>query len=160
MEMTIEALTKLLNNKHIIIENFRKHSKASEKYVDVTIVQKDGWTWRGSIPYFYRRTGLFIDTPEKLVDYLNSIYHLFSRKAIDEFVFSEKKRWSEDLCGKETTKGFFDKLLNLEWNSVQYDLPANRNWARRIQDIKEFGYTLATDTRRQVEGKLETDEVV
>lgn len=26
------------------------------------------------------------------------------------------------------------------------DLPPNPNWARRIQDIKEFGYTLATDT--------------
>jgi hypothetical protein len=61
------------------------------------------------------------------------------------------------MAGKETTKGFFDKLLNLEWNSVQYDLPSNRNFARRIQDIKEFGYTLATDTRRLVKGKKEND---
>ena len=29
--------------------------------------------------------------------------------------------------------------------------------ARRVQNIKEFGYTLATDTRRQVKGKYETD---
>ncbi len=61
------------------------------------------------------------------------------------------------MAGKETTKSFFDKLLNLEWNSVQYDLPANRNFARRIQDIKEFGYTLATDTRRKVKGTNQAD---
>lgn len=157
MEITVEAFTELLDNKYIIIEGFREHSKASEKYIDVTIVQKDGFSWKGSIPYFYRRTGLFIETPEELANYLNDIYPLFSKKAIHEFVQTKTKRWSEDLGGKETTKGFFDKLLDLTWKSVQYDLPANRNWARRIQDIKEFGYTLATDTRRQVKGKYKTD---
>jgi len=157
MEITIENLTELLDNKYIIVEKFREHSKASEKYIDVTIVQRDGFSWKGSIPYFYRRTGLFIETPEELVEYLNSIYPLFTKKAINEFIKIEEKRWNDEMSGKETTKGFFDKLLNLEWNSVQYDLPANRNFARRIQDIKEFGYTLATDTRRQVKGKYETD---
>lgn len=157
MELTIDAFSELLNNKYIIVERFREHSKASEKYIDVTIVQEDGFTWKGSIPYFYRRTGLFIETPEDLAEYLNEIYPLFSKKAIEEFVNVEVKRWNTELSGKETTKGFFDKLINLEWNSVQYDLPANKNWARRVQDIKEFGYTLATDTRRQVKGKYETD---
>lgn len=157
MEITVEAFTKLLNNENIIVEKFREHSKASEKYIDVKIVQKDGFTWRGSLPCFYRRTGLLIETAEELANYLNEIYPLFSKKAIDEFVKTETKRWNEELSGKETTKGFFDKLINLEWNSVQYDLPANKNWARRFQDIKEFGYTLATDTKRQVKGKTETD---
>lgn len=157
MEITIEKFAELLDNKYIIVEKFREHSKASEKYIDVTIVQSDGYSWKGSIPYFYRRTGLFIETPEELAEYLNSIYSLFSKIAISDFVKTEKKRWDDEMSGKETTKGFFDKLLNLEWNSVQYDLPTNRNFARRIQDIKEFGYTLATDTRRQVKGKYETD---
>jgi hypothetical protein len=81
MEITIEAFSELLDNKYIIVEAFRNHSKASEKYIDVTIVQNDGYSWKGSIPYFYRRTGLFIETPEDLVDYLNNIYLLFSKKA-------------------------------------------------------------------------------
>lgn len=157
MEITIEAFNELLNNKYIIVEGFRNHSKASEKYIDVTIVQNDGYSWKGSIPYFYRRTGLFIETPEDLIDYLNTIYPFFSKKAIDDFVATEKKRWNDEMSGKETTKGFFDQLLNLEWNSVQHDLPLNRNFARRIQDIKEFGYTLATNTRRIVKDKSETD---
>lgn len=157
MEITINEFTELLDNKYIIVEGFREHSKASEKYIDVTIVQLDGFTWKGSIPYFYRRTGLFIETAQDLADYLNNIYPLFSKKAISEFVRTETDRWANELSGKETTKGFFDKLINLDWNSVQYDLPANRNFARRIQDIKEFGYTLATDTKRTVKGKYEND---
>lgn len=153
----IDELAELLNNDYIIIESFREHSKASEKYIDVTFIQPNGYLWKGSIPYFYRRTGLFIETLEDLSDYLNKIYPLFSKKAIDEFVLTEKKRWNDEMNGKETTKGFFDKLLNLNWNSVQFDLPSNRNFARRIQDIKEFGYTIATDTRRKIKDTKETD---
>ena len=41
MEITIEEFSELLDNKYIIVESFREHSKASEKYIDVTIVQKD-----------------------------------------------------------------------------------------------------------------------
>ena len=74
MDITIDAFTELLNNKHIIVEAFREHSKASEKYIDVTIIQPDGYSWKGSIPYFYRRTSLFIETPKDLVDYLNNIF--------------------------------------------------------------------------------------
>jgi hypothetical protein len=157
MNITIEAFKDLLNNESIIVEGFREHSKASEKYIDVTIIQSDGYSWQGSIPYFYRRTGLFIETPEDLVTYLNTIYPLFSEKTISEFIVSEKTRWENEMSGKLTTKGFFDTLLNLNWNSVTYDLPRNLNFARRIQDIKEFGYTLSTDTRRTVKGKNEKD---
>ncbi len=64
MKITIAAFTELLDNNNIIVEGFREHSKASEKYIDVTIIQQNGYSWQGSIPYFYRRTGLFIENPE------------------------------------------------------------------------------------------------
>ncbi|MDR0454225.1 MAG: hypothetical protein LBH05_05390 [Deferribacteraceae bacterium] len=35
----------------------------------------------------------------------------------------------------------------MKWNCVHCSLPQNPNWARRIQDIKEFGYTLSTNTK-------------
>lgn len=156
MEITVDDFSTLLDNKYIIVESFREHSKASEKYIDVTFVQPDGYTWKGSIPYFYRRTGLFIERAEDLVDYLNEIYSHFTKKEILEYQTKERKRWNDEMSGKKTTKKFFDALLDLEWKSVKYDLPRNPNWARRIQDIKEFGYTLATDTKRTVKGKYET----
>lgn len=159
MNISISEFTEILNNKNIIIKNFREHAKASEKYVDVKIVQSDGFYWEGSIPYYYRRTGLFIDTPKKLAEYLNKIYPLFDRKSISIFINTESKRWDSEgeFNGKKTTKKFFNKLINLEWNSARYDLPTNLNWARRIQDIKELGYTLATQTNKIVDGKEETD---
>jgi hypothetical protein len=43
MEITIEEFTELLNNKYIIVKYFREYSKASEEYIDVTFVQKDGY---------------------------------------------------------------------------------------------------------------------
>ncbi len=157
MELTIQSFNELLNNRYIIVENFREHNKASEKYIDVTIVQPDGFSWKGSIPYYYRRTGLFIETPDDLVEYLNSIYPFFSKTAVEEFALMESRRWEDEMKGKATTKAFFDQLISLKWCSVQSDFPPNRNWARRVQDIKEFGYTLATDTRRTIKGTYQVD---
>ncbi len=56
--------------------------------------------------------------------------------------------WNKEHEKKTVTKPFFDKLLNLSWNCIEGDLPQNSNPSRRIQDIKEMGYTLATDTNR------------
>jgi hypothetical protein len=144
-------LQKCVSNE-IEILSLREHSKASEKYVDLRISLPDKTVWEGSIPYFYRRTGLFIETEIELIDYINEIKHFFLKKNINEFIEMEKARWDADLSGKETTKGFFLKLINLQWNSVEKDLPNNPNWARRIQDIKELGYTLATNTNMRIQG--------
>ncbi len=82
-----------------------------------------------------------------MVEYLTKIKGFFSKESISAFSKKEKTRWdSGELSGKKTTKTFFDKLINMRWNSQRDDLPSNPNWARRIQDIKEFGYTLATHT--------------
>lgn len=156
MEVTVDSLNQLIDDKYIIVEGFREHSKASEKYVDVTFIQPNGFLWKGSVPYFYRRTGLFIETPEDLAKYLKGIHPHFSESEINSFKKEEKARWEKEMSGKQTTKGFFDKLLSLQWMSVKYDLPNNPNWARRIQDIKEFGYTLATDTNKTIKGKYES----
>lgn len=157
MKVSNKELEALIGDEGIKIIGFRKHSKASELYVDVMFIQDDGFGWKTSIPYYYRRTGTFIETPEDLAEYLREIKILFSSQAIEKFRAQEIKRWNEDMNGKQTTKGFFDVLINLEWCSVKHDLPNNPNWARRVQDIKEFGYTLATDTNRKVSGKEEND---
>ena len=131
----------------IEIIKLREHSKASEKYVDVKVNN-----WYGSIPYYYRRTGLFIESEEELCEYLNQTKQYFTNSKIEEFVKLEKSRWNKEMSSKQITKTFFNVLLNMKWNSVKKDLPNNPNWARRIQDIKEFGYTLATNTSMKIIG--------
>lgn len=157
MTMDLSILENNLKNKNINPTGFRKHTKASELYVDVEFIYNNNYKWVGSIPFFYRHTGLFIETEKDLSDYLNEIYPLFSPEKVQKWVEKEKRYWNDEHSGKEVTKPFFDVLINLKWNSVKYDFPSNPNWARRIQDIKEIGYTLATDTRRKVKGKNEND---
>lgn len=147
--MKIENIQKNLD-KNIEIIQLREHSKASEKYIDINIYENKKIIWSGSIPYFYRRTGLFIENEKDLTEYLNKIKINFTKENINKFIKKEKRRWQTEMSGKKTTKGFFDILLNMQWNSIDKNLPNNPNWARRIQDIKEFGYTLATHTNMPI----------
>lgn len=154
--INLMQLQGLNTNPNIRIQNLVFHNKASEYYVCVTFQHED-FHWEGWIPYYYRRTGLAIEKEEELIQYLDSVYPLFHPDAIRTWVEEETRLWNEQNGEMEKTKVFFDKLLNLGWSSVTYDLPANRNWARRIQAIKEMGYSLTTDLKRKVRGRNETD---
>ena len=146
--MDISEIQKHISNTNIKLVGARAHSKASEKYIDVVFSYKNQEKWDGSIPYFYRRTGLFLESPQEIAQLIEKAYEAVKKENASKWVAAEKKLWEKEYKGKGVTKPFFDKLLNLRWNCVDSDLPANRNWARRIQDIKEMGYLLATHTRR------------
>lgn len=150
MDLTI--INAITVKEGITVVKIRHHGKASESYAHVNI--KFGTSLvKSTIPYYYRRAGLFIEKEKELAKYLISIKNHFTPTAKKKFIKSCKIYSQTELVGKKATKPFFDKLLNLKWNSVKYDLPGNPNWARRIQDIKEFGFTLATDTNRSIKGK-------
>lgn len=146
--MEIQDIQKFINNPNITVVGLRIHSKASEKYVDVIFKYEKQEDWNGSIPYFYRRTGLFLETEKEVAELVEKAYEAINKENSDSWVSTEKKLWETEYQGKAVTKPFFDKLLNLRWNCIKSDFPANPNWARRIQDIKEMGYILATDTKR------------
>lgn len=146
--MQTQDIQKFVNNPNITVTGLRVHSKASEKYVDVVFKYIKQDTWVGSIPYFYRRTGLFLETEKEIAELIEKAYESLKIENAKKWIIAEKKLWETEYQGKSVTKPFFDKLLNLRWNCVDSDLPPNRNWARRIQDIKEMGYILATDTKR------------
>jgi len=125
----------------------RHHNKASESYVSVD------WKYNNldvlwDIPIEYRRTGTsFVGkTDEEINEYLSSVKKNcdpdnWERWKVEQVAFWETKKRAV------TTKEFFDILSeDFTWKSVDSDLPNNPNWARRIQDLKEFGYTIATNT--------------
>lgn len=125
----------------------RYHSKASEKYIDVTFCYESAPEYETSIPLEYRRTGTQIEN-EEIDDYLEQVYSEVNPKKWD-FWKKEQNLFWDSKPGAGITRAFFDKLSHsLNWCCVSCTLPQNPNWARRIQDIKEFGYTLSTNTKR------------
>jgi len=127
-------------------ETTRFHSKASEKYVDVSFSYERYPDYITSIPLEYRRTGTEI-ADEDVDKYLEEVYAATHPNKWDTWKQEQCAFWGER--NAETTKPFFNALAKeFGWCCVSCSLPANPNWARRIQDIKEFGYTLATNTKR------------
>lgn len=136
-------------DEHIIInsQEIREHSKASEKYVDVTF--KLSWgDWSGWIPIVYRRTGVSLVSDEEISNYLLNIYTQMNSLSPENWLADEIEFWETEKSKAKTTREFFDVLSLGGWKCREHELPKNPNFARRIQDLKEFGYTLATDTTR------------
>lgn len=97
--------------------------------------------WRGYIPFQHRRTGLFLETEPALAEYLKNIQPFFSPEIVVQWIATERGWWETDMLTRTVTKPFFDELAKMEWTSA---FPSNNNPQRRIQDIKELGYTIAT----------------
>jgi hypothetical protein len=134
---------------NIPIGSIRHHQKASEVYISVSF-KYSSQLIEWDIPIEYRRTGThFLEkTDLERKEYIGQVYENCNPTKWAEWKAEQIKFWATK-PNAGTTKAFFDVLSkDFKWKSVESDLPKNPNWARRIQDIKEFGYTLATDTAR------------
>lgn len=136
-------IKKLIVNNNISIIKPRKHSKASEVYVDV-IFKYDSEKWSGSVPIEYRRTNTHAKTVDDIVKIINNAYEEMKPEKREQWISDQDSFWKES--NKEVTRPFFEVLKDSQWKCQTCELPMNPNWARRVQDIKELGYTLATDT--------------
>lgn len=135
----------LNKNIYLLSDKPINHTKASEQYVDVCFKYENS-TWKGWVPIEYRRTGVHIRDRKHLVQYLNLVYNQMNPLYREKWEKNQDEFWSNK--NAKTTKQFFDVLSKGGWKCVNHELPQNRNFARRIQDLKEFGYTIATDTKR------------
>ena len=136
-----------LNKNITIVDNERKkHTKASEEYIDVIFQYEEG-IWEGWIPLEYRRTGISIK-PEEEVSYLNKIYPQLNPSNFQNWLDKQIEFWNQEKSRAKVTRSFFDSLVKGGWQCVECTLPDNRNFARRIQVIKEYGYTLSTDINK------------
>ncbi len=133
----------------IVEEERKKHSKASEEYIHVEFIYPNE-SWDGWVPVEYRRTSVSIkpDQIDRLAVYLNKVYEQMNPANFQSWLEEQEKFWGEEKPNANTTKAFFDSLAKGGWQCVECTLPKNPNWARRVQDLKEFGYTIATDTKR------------
>ena len=140
--MNINTLQSLLNDHNIKVTEFIDNNKASENYVRTTFVQNDGFTWNTVVPYVDRRAGMNNKTEKELAKYLISLKPYFKKDAMEHWKQEELK---SGLIGGSVTPLFFKVLLSFKEEFE--NLPINPNSARRIQDIKDAGYTLASVPR-------------
>jgi hypothetical protein len=131
----------------IIKGSIRHHTKASEKYIDAIFVYESHPPYDCSVPIEYRRTGTEIADSE-ITAYLEDVYERINPSNWSHWKNEQSEFWATK-PNAGITKGFFDTLAeNFEWCCVSCELPKNPNWARRIQDLKEFGYTISTNTNK------------
>lgn len=137
--------TKLNENIKLVGTNPIVNSKASETYVSVVFTY-GSQEWKGYVPIEYRRTGTSIDFDDKeaLYQHLNAIYEDMHPSKLSAWKKEQEIFWkSKPNAG--TTKAFFDTLVEGGWKCGACEMPRNPNPQRRIQDLKEFGYTISTD---------------
>lgn len=140
-----KALAK--ENAHIKMMRKREHSKASEAYIDVVFKYPEtSEAWEGSVPIEYRRTGVHAKGAEEMWAVVKEAYEAMNPDKRTSWLNEQREFWQKS--SKVVTQSFFDALEGSTWKCVRCQLPKNPNWARRVQDIKELGYTLATDTKR------------
>lgn len=106
--------------------------------------------WHGSIPIKYRRTGTDLNSDEEIGGHIEQAYEACRPENRQKWLADQANFWATK-SRADVTKEFFDALSTFSWCCVSCDFPANPNWARRTQDLKEFGYTLATHTARYCE---------
>lgn len=134
-------VVKIGNN--ITISGKREHLKASERYVDVIFkYPKSRKTWKGSVPIEYRRTGISARADKEIEEIVKRAYEEMDPEKRKDWLGNQKEFWKH--LKKEETWDFFNKLKDSKWKCVECQLPRNPNPARRIQALKELGYTIAT----------------
>ncbi|MDU7715360.1 MAG: hypothetical protein E7J93_03310 [Veillonella sp.] len=140
------------HNFKIVSYERKHHSKASEEYLMVNFNYANEVQQRW-VPVEYRRTGVSIrpGEDEKLISYLNKLYNELKPENYNNWLTHEMAWWDREKKGAGVTREFFNALADGKWKCQNCELPNNPNWARRIQDLKEYGYTIATDTKRYCE---------
>ena len=142
-------MAELKGNIRILDRTPKVHTKASEKYLSVKFSYPEfSQSWSGWVPIEYRRTGVSIQNDDELYEHLNYVYDQMNPSNYKGWLAEQQKFWATEKSGAAVTKPFFDALAEGGWKCSSCSLPQNRNFARRIQDLKEMGYTIATDTKR------------
>ena len=135
-------MTQLNSNIRILEAQRKVNTKASEAYVVVEFKYSNS-IWKGWIPVEYRRTGTNIaeDDIEALHKHLNLVYEQMNPINYESWKDKEEEKWENSRSVE--TKEIFNLLKDGKWHCRNCDIN-NPNFARRVQDLKEMGYTIAT----------------
>ena len=122
------------------------HSKAAEEHVNVTFEYEGREPWDVAFPIKCRRAGLELDSDEEIEAYVAEMYDLLNPNNWQAWADEANEFWGESRSN--VTRPIFEKMAeNFSW-FIYNELPATSNPARRLQDLKEAGFTIGTRKRR------------
>lgn len=122
-----------------------KHTKASEAYASVTFHYDGGKKWEGAVPIEYPRGGIHSESPEDAAQVIRKSYIYQDPRKESAWRKTADAFWKKSTS--KVTLPIFKALLDSKWKCVSH-LAQTNNPQRRIQDIKDKGFILATDTNR------------
>lgn len=144
--MCIDEINRLLADDGIRVVDFLSNTKASDYFVRTIFCFEDGTEKNVVVPYIYRRSGLSLDSEEKIASYLRRIKPFFEREAMEQWRKIELDKWIErerrSRRPEELVTIEFFKVL-LSFNEEVDSFPVNSNPQRRFQDIKDQGYVVS-----------------
>lgn len=121
------------------------HSKAAEEHVNVVFSYPAKPSWSLSIPIKCRRAGLELDSEQEISDFLEKVYEEIAPANWQTWKCAADQFWLGSRSN--VTKPIFDKMVSdFGWYTYQ-ELPATSNPARRLQDLKDAGFTIGTRKR-------------
>lgn len=121
------------------------HSKAAEEHLHVRFIYPGKEAWNLAFPIKCRRAGLELDDDAEITQYVEEMYEHLTHDKIENWRLSAQKFWENSKSS--VTKPIFDKLAeNFSWHTYG-ELPKTSNPARRLQDLKEAGFTIGTRKR-------------
>lgn len=143
--MEIQRINDFLKGKGIKATRFSHNTKASDYFVFVEFSFEDGHKWNAVVPYIYRRSGLDLKTEEEVANYLVSIKPYFTKEAMKKWKQTEWAKWQKLRKASKkpeelVTIDFFKVLLSFK---QEVNFPDNPNPQRRLQDLKDQGYTIS-----------------
>lgn len=157
-KLSLGLIQMYLQDSNIQVIEFLDNTKASEFYVRTKFTQDDGFEWTTIVPYEYRRTGLELKTEEEIAEYLISVKKYFTKDWMDSWRERERAKCLADIAEKEkqnkdkiargknpteiVTPYVLLPLFSLKECDNKTELPANPNLQRRLQDLKDGGYTI------------------
>lgn len=101
--------------------------------------------WHLAFPIKCRRAGLELDGDDEIEAYVSEMYESLDPKNLDVWKAEAADFWKSSKSN--VTKPIFDKMAEkFDW-LVYGELPKSSNPARRLQDLKEAGFTIGTRKR-------------
>ena len=138
--MNISEINDLLENTGLTVFELRENSPACEKYV-YTEFSQEGFSIKTMVPYVYRRSGLYLETPQEVAKHLKGLRPYFTREYINNWCLREAARIIDDESVYAT---FLRILITSNCKEVtQNKFPQNNNPQKIIQTIKDNGFVLS-----------------